>query len=294
MTTKEDEKMEAKLKGFKSDGLVINELVGEGRGFQFCPTEQELIMAYLKKKVMDEPLEPNPIIEVEIYKFNPQQLSNRKYTNGKRPKRSTLDGYWKAIRKCQSIHSEDGTTLIGKWRTLVYYEGTYQQSKKTHWIMCEYFLDEITHARTSPLDMKLDDWVLCKIYKNNKNYKNSCTEKETWLEPLRMESIQMTCSLQILPQPPQSQLESDNMDQFQFNNPHSSEISHAFPGPASFYEIINKKSSSDDVWKYIDLENLDTENNDPMVSSMLPSMVDTTTSSVTFHPEMESSSFIFI
>ncbi|XP_054821154.1 NAC domain-containing protein 20-like [Prosopis cineraria] len=147
--------------------------------------------------------------------------------------------------KCRSIHSDDGRTLIGKRRTLIYYKGNHQRSKKTNWIMHEYYLDLTTHARVSSLDTKLGDWVLCKIYNNNKNFIKSYTKEDAqWLEPyLRKESTQMTHSSQYHPQP-QSQLESHSMDMIQLDNSHSLEISHASPRPPSFYEIINKMTHS--------------------------------------------------
>lgn len=45
-------------------------------GFRFHPTEEELIKHYLRKKVMNEPLELNQIPDVEVYQYNPEQLSS--------------------------------------------------------------------------------------------------------------------------------------------------------------------------------------------------------------------------
>ncbi|KAI4331759.1 hypothetical protein L6164_016716 [Bauhinia variegata] len=43
-------------------------------GFKFCPTDQELIYFYLRKKVNNESLPTNPIREVNIYLYNPVDL----------------------------------------------------------------------------------------------------------------------------------------------------------------------------------------------------------------------------
>ncbi|KAF2299758.1 hypothetical protein GH714_003170 [Hevea brasiliensis] len=92
--------------------------------------DEELVVHYLKKKIMNEPLPPNRIKEVELYKYNPETLTanyksngekewyfftprDRKYPNGQRPNRAAGNGYWKA----------------------------------------------------TGADKTLDDWVLCRIYK---------------------------------------------------------------------------------------------------------------------------------
>ncbi|CAK9179580.1 unnamed protein product, partial [Ilex paraguariensis] len=43
-------------------------------GFRFKPTDQELIDHYLWNKISKRCLAPNRIRDVDLYKFNPQQL----------------------------------------------------------------------------------------------------------------------------------------------------------------------------------------------------------------------------
>lgn len=44
-------------------------------GYRFCPHDQELIVYYLKKKIMNEVLPHNKIKEVNLYRHNPEELS---------------------------------------------------------------------------------------------------------------------------------------------------------------------------------------------------------------------------
>ena len=45
-------------------------------GYRFCPTDVELILFYLRKKVLHQPLPPNRIIEVaNLYAYHPDQLA---------------------------------------------------------------------------------------------------------------------------------------------------------------------------------------------------------------------------
>ncbi|CAO2829558.1 unnamed protein product [Amaranthus hypochondriacus] len=149
-------------------------------GFRFHPTDEELIIHYLKNQAMSRPCPVSIIPEVDIYKFDPWQLPDkaefgenewyfftprdRKYPNGIRPNRATLSGYWKATGTDKAIHS--GAKYVGIKKALVFYKGRPPKGSKTDWIMHEYRLTESKHRPVKQHgSMRLDDWVLCRIYK---------------------------------------------------------------------------------------------------------------------------------
>ncbi|CAL9113599.1 unnamed protein product [Musa textilis] len=158
-------------------------------GFRFHPTDEELILHYLRNRASASPC-PVPIIaEVDIYKYDPWDLPakaaygdrewyffsprDRKYPNGFRPNRAAASGYWKATGTDKPIHATHGNESVGVKKALVFYRGRPPKGVKTNWIMHEYRLAE-THASNSyrpvkPSDssMRLDDWVLCRIYKKS-------------------------------------------------------------------------------------------------------------------------------
>ncbi|VAI38847.1 unnamed protein product [Triticum turgidum subsp. durum] len=125
-------------------------------GFRFHPTDDELVEHYLCRKAAGQRL-PVPIIaEVDLYRFDPWALPDRalfgtrewyfftprdrKYPNGSRPNRAAGNGYWKAPK-----------------------------GVKTDWIMHEYRLADAGRAAASKKgSLRLDDWVLCRLY-NKKN-----------------------------------------------------------------------------------------------------------------------------
>lgn len=80
----------------------------------------------------------------EWYFYTPR---DRKYPNGKRPKRSVEGiGYWKATGADKLIQLKD--ELIGKKKVLVFYLGKPKSNEeKTNWIMHEYKLN--TPSRSS-------------------------------------------------------------------------------------------------------------------------------------------------
>ncbi|KAL6500396.1 hypothetical protein OROHE_025762 [Orobanche hederae] len=156
-------------------------------GYYFLPTGVELIRDYLLKKINNQPIPISEISSVDIYEYSPQTLAetypqlgpnswyfftptSRKYRNGKRPNRTTRGGNWKATGIDTKIRFQ--SQVIGSKRALVYYE----QGKKTDWKMHEYKVDKPPRTKTDPTDMRLDDWVLCRIYK--KAYKSHENEDQ--------------------------------------------------------------------------------------------------------------------
>ncbi|KAL2335089.1 hypothetical protein Fmac_016302 [Flemingia macrophylla] len=158
-------------------------------GFRFHPTDEELILHYLRKKVASIPLPVSIIAEVDIYKFDPWELPakaafgekewyffsprDRKYPNGARPNRAAGSGYWKATGTDKNIVGRGGVIMrehFGVKKALVFYEGRPPKGVKTNWIMHEYRLvDTNRPIRLKYASMRLDDWVLCRIYKKSKH-----------------------------------------------------------------------------------------------------------------------------
>lgn len=108
--------------------------------------------------------------EKEWYFFSPR---DRKYPNGTRPNRVAGSGYWKATGTDKLIMSEG--RKVGIKKALVFYIGKAPRGSKTNWIMHEYRLSEPSKNNNSS---RLDDWVLCRIYK-----KNSSAERAISSEP---------------------------------------------------------------------------------------------------------------
>ncbi|KAL2483610.1 NAC domain containing protein 2 [Forsythia ovata] len=160
-------------------------------GFRFHPTDEELVVHYLKKKAASAPLPVSIIAEVDLYKFDPWELPakatfgeqewyffsprDRKYPNGARPNRASISGYWKATGTDKPILGAGGTQKVGVKKALVFYGGKPPKGIKTNWIMHEYRLpDNKLNTKPPGCDfgskkgsLRLDDWVLCRIYKKN-------------------------------------------------------------------------------------------------------------------------------
>ncbi|KVH99113.1 No apical meristem (NAM) protein [Cynara cardunculus var. scolymus] len=153
-------------------------------GFRFHPTDEELVVHYLKKKAASAPLPVAIIAEVDLYKFDPWELPewyffsprDRKYPNGARPNRAATSGYWKATGTDKPVLTSGGTQKVGVKKALVFYGGKPPKGAKTNWIMHEYRLADNKNNISKPpgcdptnkkASLRLDDWVLCRIYKKN-------------------------------------------------------------------------------------------------------------------------------
>ncbi|OMO88837.1 No apical meristem (NAM) protein [Corchorus capsularis] len=148
-------------------------------GFRFHPTDEELVSYYLKRKVSDKPVRFNAIAEVDIYKQEPWELSDksrlktrdqewyffslldRKYGNGARMNRATKEGYWKATGKDREVRHN--SQLIGMKKTLVFHSGRAPDGLRTNWVMHEYRLveEELERLRA------LQSYVLCRVFHKN-------------------------------------------------------------------------------------------------------------------------------
>ncbi|KAK4775467.1 hypothetical protein SAY87_023428 [Trapa incisa] len=153
-------------------------------GFRFFPTDEELITHYLICKSSDENFTTRAIGVVDLNKFEPWDLPGeasmgekewyffslrgRKYPTGVRTNRATRAGYWKTTGKDKEIYRADHQRLIGKKKTLVFYEGRAPRGVKTDWVMHEYRLEKNRRSHESAKE----EWVVCRVSK-----KTSAAEK---------------------------------------------------------------------------------------------------------------------
>ncbi|CAK9878406.1 unnamed protein product [Sphagnum jensenii] len=146
-------------------------------GFRFHPTDEELVVYYLKRKVSGRSMEADVIAVVDLYKCEPWDLPDKscitshdqewyffsprdkKYPNGSRTNRATEAGYWKATGKDRVVKS--GSRSIGMKKTLVFYQGRAPNGKRTDWVMHEYRIEE------EEVSGFQDAYVLARVFKKS-------------------------------------------------------------------------------------------------------------------------------
>nr|XP_043638917.1 NAC domain-containing protein 92-like [Erigeron canadensis] len=150
-------------------------------GFRFRPTDDELIIHYLYKKVFDASFVSQAIGDVDLNKFEPWDLPlkakfgekewyffcvrDRKYPTGMRTNRATEMGYWKATGKDKEIYK--AKTLIGMKKTLVFYKGRAPKGEKTNWIMHEFRLEGKLAFENLSKSTNKGEWVISKVFEKN-------------------------------------------------------------------------------------------------------------------------------
>ncbi|KAK1583706.1 hypothetical protein Q3G72_026247 [Acer saccharum] len=148
-------------------------------GFRFHPTDEELIIYYLLKKVLDGNFSGRAIAEVDLNKCEPWELPgkakmgekewyffslrDRKYPTGLRTNRATEAGYWKATGKDREIYSSKTCALVGMKKTLVFYRGRAPKGEKSNWVMHEYRLEGKFAYHYLSRSSK-DEWVISRVF----------------------------------------------------------------------------------------------------------------------------------
>ncbi|XP_022727922.1 NAC domain-containing protein 17-like isoform X2 [Durio zibethinus] len=149
-------------------------------GFRFHPSDEELVLYYLKRKICKRKLKLDIIRETDVYKWNPEELPaqsilktgdrqwfffsprDRKYPNGARSNRATRRGYWKATGKDRNVTCNSRS--VGVKKTLVFYRGRAPNGERTDWVMHEYTLNEEELKRCQNVK---DYYALYKVYKKS-------------------------------------------------------------------------------------------------------------------------------
>ncbi|KAI4989700.1 hypothetical protein ZWY2020_038063 [Hordeum vulgare] len=169
-------------------------------GFRFSPTDEELVLFFLKRRIAAG--RPTPYIaDVDVYRSHPSHLPersalrtgdkqwffcsrlDRKYPNGSRASRTTADGYWKATGKDRSICNAG--RAVGNKKTLVYHHGRAPRGERTDWVMHEYTI--LADALPPPARGR-ESYALYKLFeksgvgpKNGEQY-GAPFREEDWLD----------------------------------------------------------------------------------------------------------------
>ncbi|KAL8138903.1 hypothetical protein V2J09_004904 [Rumex salicifolius] len=161
-------------------------------GFRFHPTEEELLLYYLKKKVANQKIDLDVIQDIDLNKLEPWDIQekcrigsgpqtdwyifshkDKKYPTGSRTNRATSAGFWKATGRDKVICNS--SSRIGMRKTLVFYKGRAPHGEKSDWIMHEYRLDDhiLDHDKCNMINGDQsgveEGWVVCRVFRK-KNY----------------------------------------------------------------------------------------------------------------------------
>ncbi|KAL6593149.1 hypothetical protein ACP70R_049103 [Stipagrostis hirtigluma subsp. patula] len=126
-------------------------------GFKFRPSDQDIIVHYLRRRAVNEPLPSAIISDVDILAHNPWDLIPEgamekyvftqrvlKWPQGKRCKRAAGQGFWKASGREVPIFCSGNSSgiplMVGLKKTMVFYRGKPLVGEHTEWVMHEFRL----------------------------------------------------------------------------------------------------------------------------------------------------------
>lgn len=163
-------------------------------GFRFHPTDEELVVQYLKRKAFSFPLPAAIIPEVDLGKYDPWDLPGvgeqeryffylraAKYPTGRRVNRAMGSGCWKITGKEKPVIASKSNQVVGMKKVLVFYHGKPPAGGKTDWFMHEYCLagagaggdagvcsfgkrNNLVHSKVQCRR----EWVLCRIFRKRR------------------------------------------------------------------------------------------------------------------------------
>ncbi|XP_042375150.1 NAC domain-containing protein 83-like isoform X1 [Zingiber officinale] len=158
--------------------FIRNGIVRLPPGFRFHPTDEELVVQYLKRKAFSCPLPAAVIPEINLCNFDPWDLpgegeGERYFFNlvdrsaFHRSIRATGSGYWKAAGKPKPVVATASRELVGMKRVLVFHKGKPLRGSATDWVMHEYCLPSNLAQRSNSIRCFVEqskDWVVCRIF----------------------------------------------------------------------------------------------------------------------------------
>ncbi|KAL5982707.1 hypothetical protein ACLOJK_016783 [Asimina triloba] len=150
-------------------------------GFRFYPTDEELVVHFLRRKMANLPCCPDIIPDVDLYSYDPWELdgkalkaNNQWYMFAQMTQdRASSSGYWKTSGYDEPITC--GSRTVGIKKSLVFYVGESPMGMKTSWAMHEYHLSEYATSssggrssrRRGKTKISSVQWVLCRVYETS-------------------------------------------------------------------------------------------------------------------------------
>ncbi|XP_023539601.1 NAC domain-containing protein 96-like [Cucurbita pepo subsp. pepo] len=131
-------------------------------GCGFRPTEEELITHYLKNKILGQEFLVRFIKEIDLYKFDPEQLPDKSYfpssnfewfffrANTSNNKRTTATGGWRSTGDPRRIKARETNEVIATCHIYVFHRGKGGNAIKTNWVIHEYKLHTLTDITSQP------------------------------------------------------------------------------------------------------------------------------------------------
>uniref|UniRef100_A0A0D9YTM0 NAC domain-containing protein n=1 Tax=Oryza glumipatula TaxID=40148 RepID=A0A0D9YTM0_9ORYZ len=160
-------------------------------GFHFFPSDEELVVHFLRRKVSLLPCHPDIIPTLLPHRYNPWELNGKALQAGNQwyffchltQSRTSSNGHWSPIGVDETVRS--GGRNVGLKKTLLFSIGEPSEGIRTNWIMHEYHLldgdcvaggssnltssssNRRSHRKRGHSSMESNNWVLCRVFESS-------------------------------------------------------------------------------------------------------------------------------
>ncbi|KAE8707664.1 hypothetical protein F3Y22_tig00110378pilonHSYRG00125 [Hibiscus syriacus] len=175
----------------EGQNFVVNGGVKMPIGYRFHPTDEELVVHYLKRKALNLPLPASVIPEFDVLQTNPWSLpgdvKENKYffswrygnDSNNKCKRVAGCGYWKPIGKEKPILASGTHQVIGMRKALVFFEKKRSNESKTRWLLHQIRLSA-SAGTLFPTQMFEGEWLVFKVIQRKRKAKrHGCSKSQT-------------------------------------------------------------------------------------------------------------------
>ncbi|EOY02882.1 hypothetical protein QUC31_017949 [Theobroma cacao] len=169
-----------------SQNFVVNGGIKMPIGYRFHPTDEELVVHYLKRKALSLPLPASVIPEFDVFQTDPWSLpgdskENRYFfsnsygnDSNKNCKRAAGSGYWQQIGKEKPILASGSNQVVGMRKALIYCERKRSSDTKIRWLLHQYRLvgSAATLGSSQMSKWKLfGDWLVFRVFQRKRKAK---------------------------------------------------------------------------------------------------------------------------
>uniref|UniRef100_A0A0A9FYS5 NAC domain-containing protein n=1 Tax=Arundo donax TaxID=35708 RepID=A0A0A9FYS5_ARUDO len=160
-------------------------------GFHFFPSDEDLVVHFLRRKVANLPCRPDIIPTVLLHRYDPWELNGKALQAGNQwyffshaaQSRTSPNGYWNPIGADETVTSSG--SIVGLKKTLIFCTGEPFKGFKTNWIMHEYHLLDggynVSSSSTSSSSSsnrksqrkrvhsstESNNWVICRVFESS-------------------------------------------------------------------------------------------------------------------------------
>ncbi|KAE8661660.1 hypothetical protein F3Y22_tig00113725pilonHSYRG01689 [Hibiscus syriacus] len=174
-----------------TQNFVVNGGIKMPIGFRFHPTDEELVVHYLKRKALSLPLPASIISDLDVLQTDPWslpgELNEKRYffssrygdESNKKRKRVAGCGYWKPIGKEKSILASGTNQVVGLKKALVFCQRKRSNNTNTRWFLHQYRLVRslATFDPNSTQTELVGDWSVFRVFHRKSKAKKQAVKK---------------------------------------------------------------------------------------------------------------------